>query len=293
MQRYTIEDFNRDYPDEDACLERLRRRRYPDGGACEKCGRVTKYYRDAGRKSYSCQWCGHHVHPTAGTIFHKSATPLRLWFHAIYLMAQTRCGISAKQLERTSGVTYKTAWRMFNKIRSMLQDDDGTPLSGTVEADETYYGGHRRGTPRGRPGEDSHKTPVFGMAERKGRVVATTVQNTKRATVMPHIKEKVLPESMVYTDEYKVYDSLNEEGYHHDRVNHAEEIYVAGDVHTNTIDGFWSLLKRGIGGVYHSVSSKHLQGYLDEYSFRYNHRNDPSGMFSAFLGRVEKADSPS
>jgi transposase len=136
------------------------------------------------------------------------------------------------------------------------------------------------------------------MAERKGeegkgRIVATTVRNTKRATVMPHIKKKVLPESMVYTDEYKIYDTLGEEGYRHDRVNHAEEIYVAGDVHTNTIDGFWSLLKRGIGGVYHSVSSKHLQGYLDEYAFRYNHRDDPGGMFNAFLGRVEKADPAS
>ncbi|MGI8858652.1 MAG: transposase, partial [Rubrobacteraceae bacterium] len=108
MQRYTINDFNRDYPDDDACLERLKSRRYPDGSPCEKCNRETNYYRDADRKSYSCQWCGHHVHPTAGTIFHKSATPLRLWFYAVFLMAQTRCGISAKQLERELGVTYKT-----------------------------------------------------------------------------------------------------------------------------------------------------------------------------------------
>jgi len=180
---------------------------------------------------------------------------------------------------------------MFNKIRSMLQDDDDTPLSGTVEADETYMGGHRRGDKRGRPGEDSHKTPVFGMAqrkgkERKGRVVAAAVPNTKRATVLPHVKKKVLPESMVYTDEYRVYDSLPKEGYQHDRVHHAEEIYVAGDVHTNTIDGFWSLLKRGIGGVYHSVSAKHLQGYLDEYSFRYNHRKDEQPMFVTMLLRI-------
>jgi len=291
MQRYTIEDFNRDYPDEQACLERLRSRRYPDGSPCEKCGRATKYHRDAGRKSYSCQWCGHHVHPTARTIFHKSSTPLRLWFHAVYLMAQTRCGISAKQLERTLGVTYKTAWRMFNRIRSMLQDDSDEPLSGTVEADETYVGGKRRGDKRGRPGEDSHKTPVFGMAERKneerkGRVVAKVVRNTKRATVMPHVKKKVLPESMVYTDEYTVYDSLGKEGYRHDRVNHSEEVYVAGDVHTNTIEGFWSLVKRGIGGVYHAVSAKHLQSYLDEYVFRYNHRKDERPMFDTMLSRV-------
>jgi transposase-like protein len=143
-------------------------------------------------------------------------------------MSQTRCGISAKQLERELGVTYKTAWRMANKIRSLLCEDDDEPMSGTVEADETYYGGRRRGTPRGRPGEDSHKTPIFGIAERKsengkGRVIAKTVRNTQRKTVMPHIKKKVLPESMVYTDEYKVYDTLNQEGYQHDRVHHAEE----------------------------------------------------------------------
>ena len=251
MQRYAIEDFNRDYPDENTCLERLRRRRYPDGSACEKCGRETTYYRDAGRRSYSCQWCGHHIHPTAGTIFHKSTTPLRLWFYAVFLMAQTRCGISAKQLERELGVTYKTAWRMFHEIRKMLAEDDGPPLPGTVEMDETYYGGRRRGTRRGRPGEDSHKTPVFGMVQRQGRVVvAKTVANAKSATLRPHIRKKVLPENVVYTDEFTSYDCLKRDGYQHSRVHHAEEVYVAGDVHTNTIDGFWSLLKRGIGGVY-------------------------------------------
>jgi len=207
-------------------------------------------------------------------------------------MAQTRCGISAKQLERELGVTYKTAWRMFNKIRSMLsEDDDSEPMSGTVEADETYYGGKREGTPRGRPGEDSHKTPVFGVAERKGeespgRVYASVVQNTKRKTVMPHVKKKVLLESMVYTDEYTVYDSLYKEGYRHDRVNHSQEVYVSGDVHTNTIEGFWSLLKRGIAGVYHSVSARHLQGYLNEYAFRYNHRKDERPMFLTMLNRL-------
>jgi transposase len=286
MQRYTIEDFHRDYPDEGTCLERLRSRRYPDGSTCEKCGRVTKYHRDAGRKSYSCQWCGHHVHPTAGTIFHKSATPLRLWFYAVFLVAQTRCGNSAKQLERELGVTYKTAWRMFNKIRKMLAEDDGPPLSGTVEMDETYVGGKRRGTSKGRPGKESHKTPVFGMAERKGRVVAKAVPNAGQAAIFPHVKKKVLPESMIYTDEYAVYAPLQHHGYKHKRIRHKEEVYVAGDVHTNTIEGSWSLLKRGIGGVYHSVSSKHLQGYLDEYSFRYNHRKDTRPMFLTMLLRV-------
>ena len=114
------------------------------------------------------------------------------------------------------------------------------------------------------------------------------MRDTKRATVFPHVKKKVLPESMIYTDEYKVYDTLGKEGYQHERVHHAEEVWVSGDVHTNTIEGFWSLAKRGIGGVYHSVSSKHLQSYLDEYVFRYNNRGDERGMFMAFLERIEK-----
>jgi len=203
-------------------------------------------------------------------------------------MAPTRCGISAKQLERELGVTYKTAWRMFHQIRKMLTDDNDQQLSGTVEADETYVGGRRRGGKRGRPGQASHKTPVFGMAERKGRVVATAVPDAKRATVMPHVKE-VLPETTIYTDEYRVYDNLSKQGYRHSRVHHTEEIYVAGDVHTNTIEGFSSLLKRGIAGVYHSVSSTHLQGYLDEYAFRYNPRKDERPMFLTMLGRVSVA----
>jgi transposase len=260
---------------------------------CPTCERVTKHHREKNRPSYACQFCGHHEHPLVGTIFENSATSLRLWFYAIYLMSSTRCGISAKQLERELGVTYKTAWRMFHKIRSLLEQGDGV-FDGTVEADETYVGGRRRGTRRGRPGKDSHKTAVFGMAqrktgERKGQVAATVVRDTKRATVLPHVQKKVLPESMIYTDEYTVYDSLGKEGYKHDRVHHAEEVWVSGDVHTNTIEGFWSLAKRGIGGVYHSVSSKHLQSYLDEYVFRYNNRGDERGLFMAFLDRIEKA----
>jgi transposase-like protein len=134
------------------------------------------------------------------------------------------------------------------------------------------------------------------MAERKGeeskgRIVAKTVPNTKRKTVMPHVKKKVLPESMVYTDEYSIYDSLNREGYQHDRVHHAQEVYVDGNAHVNTVEGFWSLIKRGISGVYYQVSSKHLQGYLDEYAFRYNHRGDAGGMFSAFVNQISKDGS--
>jgi len=285
--KYTLFEFDQDFPDDAACLDWLVSHLYPDGIYCPKCETVTKHHRVRARTCYECQHCGHQEYPMKGTIFEGSATSLRLWFHAMFLMAQTRGGISAKQLERELGVTYKTAWRMFNKIRTLLGEDvDG--MSGTVEADETYMGGRRRGTPRGRPGPSSHKTAVFGAVERGGRVFAVTVPNVRRVSIMPHVTKRVLPSTLVYTDELKTYDSLSRDGYQHSRVNHSEQVYVAGDVHVNTMEGFWSLVKRGIGGVYHPVSSKYLQSYFDEYSFRYNHRKDEQGMFSAFLGRVEK-----
>jgi len=166
----------------------------------------------------------------------------------------------------------------------MYQGDES--LSGTVEMDETYVGGKRRGR-TGRPGEgDKTKTPVFGMVARQGQVVAMTVPNVKRATVMPHIIKRVLPSSTVYTDEYAVYKSLPREGYTHDTVEHGAGVYVSGDVHTNTIEGFWSLVKRGISGTHHSVSSKYLQGYLNEYAWRYNFREaDGPAQFGLLLVR--------
>lgn len=288
MQRYTVNDLYRDFPDDDACLDWLRNYLYPDGIYCKVCKTVTKHHRVASRRSYSCDRCGHHEHPTAGTIFHKSTTSLRLWFYAIYLMASSRCGISAKHLERELGVTYKTAWRMFKQIRSLLVEDD-VQLSGEVEADETYVGGVEKGK-RGRPGEDSNKTPVFGVVERGGRVVAVVTDNAKKATLQPIIHEHVLPRSVIFTDEWKAYDGLDgSKEYVHHRIYHSAKVYVMGNVHTNTIEGFWSLLKRSIDGAHHSVSAKHLQSYVDEYAFRYNHREDEEPMFKAFLGQVAKA----
>ena len=279
-------EFMRDFPDDDTCLEWLWRTRYSTDGThahCERCDQeraFRKYVTTQVRQSWTCTACGHHLHPTAGTIFHKSSTSLHLWFYGIYLMTSTRCGISAKQLERELGVTYKTAWRMAHLIRNelMAQDDTGT-LNGEVEVDETYVGGKRRGGARGRPGADSHKTPVFGMAQRGGRVVATVVPDTKKATVMPHVRERVLPESTIYSDEYIVYSDLAGEGYTHRRVHHAAKVWVSGTAHTNTIEGFWALLKNGLRGVYHAVSAKHLQGYLNEYAWRYNLRDDERSMF--------------
>jgi transposase len=288
MQKYTFKDFERDFPTDEACLDWLRDYLYPEGIYCKVCQVVTKHHRVKSRPSYSCDRCGHHEHPMAGTIFQDSRTSLRTWFHAVFIMASTRCGVSAKQLERETGVTYKTAWRMFKQIRSLLEEDE--VFSGPVEADETYIGGrHKRGTNRGRPSPGSHKVTVFGVVERGGRVKAVTVPDVRKATLMPHLTRRVLPRETVYTDELKSYNGLEKAGYQHSRVNHSEGVYVSGNVHTNTIEGFWSLLKRGIGGVYHSVGREYLQSYLDEYSFRYNHRKDSKPMFKTILGQVEKA----
>jgi transposase-like protein len=206
-------------------------------------------------------------------------------------MSSTRCGISAKQLERELGVTYKTAWRMFKQIRTLLGGDT-KPLTGEVELDETYMGGKainmhatKRAKLSGRGTAD--KTPIFGAVERKGKVMAVKVPNVDQATLIPHVKENVAPNTTVYTDEMGAYAPLKENGYNHQVINHSEHVYVRANVHTNTIEGFWSLVKRGIGGVYHSVSPQYLQSYVDEYSFRYNHRKDEKPMFQTFLNQIE------
>jgi transposase len=290
--QYSLMEFMREFPDDAACLEWLWRTRYSPNGEtayCPNCEtqRVHRRYETKQqRQSWCCIHCGHFLYPTAGTIFHKSSTSLHLWFYAMHLMTSTRCGISAKQLERELGVTYKTAWRMAKLIRQELMVQEDVPLDGEVEVDETYIGGRRRGTKRGRPSEDSHKTPVLGMAQRSGRVAAVAVRNARAKTLMPHVRRRVLPKSVVYTDELRSYDSLMRAGYRHRRIHHAEQVYVSGTVHTNTIEGFWSLTKRGINGVYHAVSAKHLQGYLNEYAFRYNNRGKNGDQFKKLLLRA-------
>src|ERR1043165_8039308 len=293
MQRCTFKDFENDCPTDDACLEWLKNYLYPDGIFCETCKAITKHHKVASRKSYSCQFCGHHVHPTANTIYHKSSTSMRTWFHAIYLMASTRCGISAMQLMRETGVTYKTAWRMFKQIRMML-DEDRDPFCGQVEADESFFGGkaknmHKHIRERKIQGRGAvGKTTVAGVLQRQGAVVAKVVSNRDQETLIPFLEERVLPATMVFTDEWKSYDQLESKGYTHNRVHHSANVYVKGDAHTNGIEGFWSLVKNGIRGVNHSVSAKYLQMYLDEYSFRYNRRHDVTPMFESILKKVEK-----
>lgn len=282
MRKYTILDFQKQFPDEAACLNWLRDYRWPDGIHCKNCGEITNHYLANTRQSFCCQNCGNHVHPTVNTIAHKSRTPLVIWFYVVFQMAQTRGGISAKQIERETGVTYKTAHRMCKRVRERLSEGSD-PLGGEVEIDESYFGGRRRGK-RGRAAEG--KTPVLGMAQRKGRLKATAVPDVKSQTVLPLIYQNVARGSSVYTDEYPIYNKVSRLGFQHDKILHSNKIYVRGNVHTNTIEGFWALVKNGIRGVYHSVSPEYLQNYLDEYVFRYNHRDDETPMFITFLRRM-------
>ncbi len=293
-------DFLRDFPDDEACLQWLWRQRLSVDGNhafCERCEQDREFKRYAAkqqRQDWTCTACGLHVHPTAGTIFHKSSTGLHLWFYAMYLMTSTRCGISAKQLERELGCTYKTAHRMFKLIRTQLMSqDDEEPLSGEVEMDETYHGGKPRQSDKAKWANDTtrswaqnrkrwsdqNKAPVFGMIERGGRVRAYVVPSTQGPTLYSHISTSVKPATTVYTDDAKVYRKLPLHGFEHHRINHSENVYVSGDIHTQNIEGFWSQVKRGINGVYHSVSRQYLQSYVDEYVWRFNHRNDGKIMF--------------
>jgi len=296
--RYTIEDFNRQFPTDDACFEHLREQRFPDGIAyCQTCKAERQHHRVKGRPVYACDECLTQISPMAGTIFEHTSTSLRLWYYAMYLMASTRCGISAKQIQRETGVTYKTAWRMFRQIRSLLSETDMQLEGSAVEMDEMYYGGKSKGK-SGRPMRgDKQKSPVIGMVERStehriGRVKALATPDVTTNQVLGLVHEYVLSESTVFTDEYPVYDRLGARVKEHKRINHSAKVYVVGDVHTNTIEGFWSLVKRGIGGVYHQVSQKYLQSYLNEYSFRYNRRDQGNLIFTSLLKRVVDLAAP-
>src|SRR5207302_8455390 len=210
--RYTRNQFDKDFPNDDVCLEQIKQQRWPSCMIdCETCEKPRKHYRVTGRMAYACDRCGHHIYPLVGTIFQKSTTPLRLWFHAMYLMGSTRCGISAKQIQRETGVTYKTAWRMFKQIRSLLAEPDMQLEGSTIEIDETYVGGVRKFNSGRKLRADAKKLmPVLGMAERGGRVRAFATPDVKIATVMPLVREFVLPKSTVYTDERNIYDGVQQ-----------------------------------------------------------------------------------
>jgi transposase len=280
----TIQDFMRMFPDDDACLEHLFKLRYGAGFKCPRCDEIGKFHKLSKMPAYTCQ-CGEHIHPMVGTPFYNSHTPLQKWFYAMYLFTTTRHGVPAKELQRQLSVNYKTAWRIGHEIRKYLGFVDGdNQLSGHVEADETMIGGKRSGGKRGRgaPG----KTVVFGMLEREGDVMTRIVDNVRRKTLESHIVANVRKGSTVSTDELKSYAKLARLGYEHGAVNHAKDEWVRDGHHTNSLEGFWSLLKRSIKGTHVHVSKRHLAKYLAEFEFRWNLRHAPESMFPHLLKRL-------
>lgn len=274
-------DFNKQFPNNETCLQYLFDKRFKNE-KCPVCNKAGKYTRQRGTSQYVCSCGKHQLSPKAGTIFEKSRTDLYKWFFAIYLFSVSKNGVSAKELQRQLGVTYKCAWRMAKQIRSLFSDD--ITLGGTVEADETYIGGKAKNK-RGRGAEN--KTPVFGMVERKGNVKAVVVPNVKSKTVLPILTNTVEKGTHMMTDEYRIYNRVQRLGFMHSRIQHGVKEYVRGIVHTNTIEGFWSQLKRSLDGTYHAVSPKYLQNYVDEFSWRYNHRS-VKNLFDVLISGVYK-----
>jgi transposase len=288
-KNFTIQDFFKRFPDDDACLNHLMKLRFGESMDCPKCGKHGKFSRISKMPAFQCAWCGHHIHPMVGTPFERSHTPLQKWFYAIYLFTTTRHGVPAKELQRQLGVTYKTAWRMGHEIRKYMGNVDGdNGLSGYVEADEAYMGGK----PKARNNSGFHKfgyhrgpkTIVFGMVERGGDIITRVVSNTRKKTLLPIIEEYVAKGTVMNTDEMSSYIALAKQGYVHESVDHRHREYVRGTTHTNTIEGFWSHFKNSVRGTHKSISPKHMMNYLHEFEFRFNLRRNVSGsMFDRLI----------
>lgn len=268
ISRYTVDTLHERFPNDDACLDFLFQQRYGHLNACPHCGVITKFYRIKARKCYKCPHCAFEMYPLANTIFHKSDTPLTKWFYAMYLFSVGKNGVSAKELERHLGVTYKCAWRMAKQIRLMMQQGGGT-LSGPTEADETYIGGKTQ-----RDKIFKNKTAVMGVVEKKkgtGQIRAVATKYADATVALPFLRANIATGSTLHTDDSKIYSRVKRE-FTHEFVNHSKQEYVRAGVSTNTIEGFWGQLKRSLDGTYHCVSPKYLQLYVNEFVFRYNHR---------------------
>jgi transposase-like protein len=281
------------FSDEDAARELLEEMRWgKDGAVCPKCGGADPYKLTAKADSkkpcrkglYKCKSCRKQFTVTVGTVFEDSRIPLSKWLLAIHLLSSSKKGMSAHQLHRNLGISYKAAWFMAHRLRyAMASGPLAELMQGVVEVDETYVGGKRKGSRPGRPSGDSHKTPVVALVERgTGRVKAAPMQRVTSDNLGAVLRENVKQGSAIMTDEYKAYIGATK-GYEHDTVKHYSGEYVRGTTHTNTVEGFFSLLKRGVNGVYHHVSRGHLGRYCDEFAFRYEHRKSSDSQRANLL----------
>lgn len=274
--------FNEMFPTSDHCLDYLWQMHYT-GSPCHRCGLYDSFHKLPNRPAYQCE-CGNQLYPLANTPFHKSTTDLRTWFLAVFFMTNTRSGMSAMQFQRISGVTYKTAWRIFKQVRLMMTDDNDL-LSGTVEVDEAYIGGKGYNR-KSLHSSERNKQVLFGMLERGGKVKAKHVKSSGSRALLPEIQQNIEPNSQIYSDEYIAYKKLPTLGYKHGTVHHASLQFRKGMAYTQGIENFWSQFKRGIYGVYRHCDPQYLQHYANEYAFRYSNRKSATPMFDLVLKRL-------
>jgi transposase-like protein len=289
----TLASFLDHFKDEVTCQEYFAQIRFRDGEYCPHCGHRVIYRFNDGKR-YRCAKCRQDFTIKTGTVFGESKLPLRKWFVAIYLLSTMSKGISSIQLAKHVGVTQKTAWFMDHRIREAMKQGKGQ-LSDAIEVDESYIGGkeknkHQSHRIKGSTGRSlKGKTPVIGMLQRGGEVRAFVTDNTQMITIEKQIVTHAKIGSHLYTDEWCGYARIGKL-YPHSVIRHLLGEYVRGDVHTQTIDGFWAMLKRGYQGVYHYMSRKHLQRYVDEYAFRYNLKlADLEGVFTDVVRRVSES----
>lgn len=257
---------------EDACRDTLENLRWPDGVQCPRC-EFNKVTRVKGRITFDCLNCSYQFSVLSGTVLQDTKLPLWKWFMASYLIVDSKKGISANQLKRMIGVSYKTAWYLTHRIRFAMAQLDQTPLSGVVEVDETYVGGKVRGKGRGYRG---NKTMVLGAVSRSGEIRLRVEKRADRKTLHSFIKANVADDAQaIYTDEWPAYVGAGDANTPHESVNHRDDEWVRGQVHTQTVESAWSLFKRGVVGTYHQLSEKHLDAYLDEFEWRHNNRQNP------------------
>ena len=284
-QQINLVNLMATYHSDDKCREALERLRWPDGVQCPRCDSTSVW--ETARHQFECSRCAYRFSVTAGTIFHDTKLPLQKWFLAVYLLIESKKGISALQVKRTLDVSYKTAWYLCHRIRYAMAELNAEPLTGTVEVDETYVGGKVRGKGRHYIG---NKAIVVGVVQRKGEIRLQVVDAADRATLHAIIEKHADVADRVFTDDYRPYRGIADENTIHETVNHSAGEYVRGDVHTNTVEGVWSLLKRSIVGSFHKVSIKHLDAYLDELEWRFNNRENPY-LFRDTLRKLVSSDN--
>jgi transposase-like protein/IS1 family transposase len=261
---------------EDKCRELLEGLRWPDGIQCPRC-ESKKISRSYARNQFVCDSCAYNFSVTSGTMLHDTRLPLQKWFLAVYMMVDSKKGMSANQLKRSLDVSYKTAWYLCHRIREAMghaTDSEGRVLlTGTIEMDETFVGGKTEGKGRGYKG---NKALVVGVVERGGEMILQIATDRTRKTLHEIGLKHIAPEAVaIFTDEWPAYAGIGDHDTRHGTVNHSQDEYVRGDVHTNIVEGVWSLLKRSIIGAFHHVSIKHLDKYLSELEWRYGNRENP------------------